>query len=128
MWASAPSVAAAPAALLGSDALLLETAAGQQEQSCGVQATTQGALQIQSKSEPNALSTIKSTGMNDNFSKSLCHYWFSFIGSVQPDLMWEWAGKATSNNLQNLPAVERAEQMPDFDQRVSLYDWSIREF
>lgn len=90
--------------------------------------SAQGKLQIQSKSEPNALSTIKYTGTNDNFSKSLCCYWFSFIGSMQPDLMWEWTRRATNNNPQNLPAVELALQVPDFDQSVSLYDWSVRKF
>lgn len=41
---------------------------------CGVPAAAQGKFQIQGKPEPNALSTIKYTGMNDNVSKSLCCY------------------------------------------------------
>lgn len=36
--------------------------------------------------------------------------------------------RPTSNNLPNIPAVELAVQMPDFDQSVSLYDWSVRKF
>lgn len=91
------------------------------DSSCSqVPAASQGKFRSQREAEPNALSTTKYTGLKDNCSKSLCHYRFTFIGLMQPDLMREW-----TNNLHNLPAVELAVQTPDFDQSTSLYDWSV---
>lgn len=90
------SVAAPLAALSGSDAACLETAVGQQELLRWGPAATQGKLHIRSKPEPDAFSTVKYTGMNEDFSKSCCHYRISFIGSMQLDLTCQWTRRVTT--------------------------------